>query len=162
MNDLNKVILIGRLGREPDIKTLQGGTVVCNLNIVTQSTWYKKDMEGEKQKQTKSEWHKIVTFDPNIINYCQEYIGIGDTLYIEGKINYRVIEAEDSTNGQKSKICEIHVGKYGGTISIFQKKRSENFDENGGNSHFDSEKKSSKKSNKNTDEIDDEEIPFDL
>lgn len=152
MNDLNKVILIGRLGQDPDIKTLPSGNLVCNLSIVTETSW-KKDGE----RQSKSEWHKVVTFDQNIITYCQEYIGVGDTLYIEGKINYRIIEADDSTNGKKSKVCEIHVGKYGGMISIFKKKRSENFDENGGASHFDSEKKSPK--NKKEEDI---EVPFDI
>lgn len=118
--DLNKVILIGRLGQEPEIRTLPNGNLVCNLSIVTETTW-KKDGE----RQTKSEWHKIVTFDQAMINYCQSFVGVGDSLYIEGKLTYRTIEQEESTVGKKLKLAEIQVGKFGGVISIYRKKRTE-------------------------------------
>ena len=132
--DLNKVIMIGRLGQEPEIRTLPNGNLVCNLSIVTSTNWKNKD--GEMQQ--KSEWHKIVTFDQSIITYCQNFLNVGDTIYIEGKISYRTIESSDSTSGKKLKLCEIHVGKYGGMIAIYKKKRQES-DESGSFSDLDAE-----------------------
>lgn len=156
--DLNKVIMIGRLGKDPEIRTLPNGNLVCNLSIVTETSW-KKDGE----RQTKAEWHKIVTFDQAMITYCQEFINVGDTLYIEGRLTYRSIEAEESTAGKKLKLAEIQVGKFGGVISIFRKKRvDENRSEaNEGDSFktMDDDMAPKKKKAKNLEE---DPIPYDI
>jgi len=140
--NLNKTMIIGRLGKEADIKTLPNGSLVANLSIVTETRW-KKDGE----MQTKAEWHKVVTFDENIIKYVQSYVGVGDTLFVEGKLSYRLIEPNESTTGNKIKICEIHVSKFDGQISIFKKKRLED----GSQDMVDSGKEKTE-----------EEIPFDI
>lgn len=120
--NLNKIMIIGRLGKEADIKTMQNGGLVCNLSIVTETRW-KKDGE----MQSKSEWHKVVTFDENLINYIQSYVNVGDTLYVEGKLTYRLIEPAENTTGAKIKIAEISVGKFDGHISVFKRKKSDDY-----------------------------------
>jgi single-strand DNA-binding protein len=168
MDDLNKIILIGRLGQEAEIKTLPSGNSVCNLSIVTESSW--KDKNGERQ--TKSEWHKVVTFDQNMINYCQSFVGVGDSLYIEGRLTYRTVEIADGTTGKKIKLPEIHVTKYGGNIAIYRKKRSEGAEgtekSHGGKYSDDDhefidvlDSETSKTTNRKSRKKD-EEIPFDI
>lgn len=118
--NLNKVILIGRIGQDPEIKDLTDGVRVAILSLVTETRW--KTKQGEKK--SKSEWHKVVTFELNNINYCENFIKKGDLVMVEGNLTYRLIENGD----KKLKLSEIQVGKYGGSISIFMsnKKNEEN------------------------------------
>ena len=154
MNDLNKVILIGRLAKEPEIKSLPSGNLVCNLVVVTDTSWKKDD-----KRQVKPEWHKVVTFDQDLIEFCRKYIHVGYTLVIEGQLTYRKITSPDSTVTKQAKLCEIHVARYnGGVIRIFRTpmiKKPQTTDDD--NSEME----------QNNDNIEDEnnvdeEIPFDL
>lgn len=155
--DINKIILIGRVGQDPEIRNLPNGGLVCTLTIVTEMFYTNK----EGKKTTKAEWHKVVTFDQAIITYCQERVNVGDTLYIEGRLTYRTIEPTDSTAGKKIKLAEIHVSKYNGTISMFKKKRAEgDFGEIDSDSETESNGESSKKKRKAEEDAD--EIPFDI
>jgi single stranded DNA-binding protein len=156
--DINKVILTGRVGQDPEIKTLNNGNFVCNLSVVTEMTWKKN---GEIQK--KSEWHKVVTFDENIINYCRDFIKAGDSVYIEARLTYRVIEASESTNGKKIKIAELQVPKFGGMIAINFKKRSDEHNVEAQDEEFSNFlDEAAPKGGKKIKKINEDEIPFDI
>jgi len=86
---VNKVILIGNLGADPEIRYTQSGAAVANLRIATTETW-KKD--GEKEEQT--EWHRVVSFG-RLAEICGEYLSKGSKVYIEGRIQTRKWEDRD-------------------------------------------------------------------
>ena len=81
---VNKVILIGNLGKDPEMRYLQGGTAICNISIATTRQW--KDKNGEQQKET--EWHKVVAFG-RTAEICGEYLKKGSQVYIEGRLQTR-------------------------------------------------------------------------
>lgn len=85
MSSLNKAMLIGNLGKDPEAKSLDNGKTVCNFSIATSETWKDKN-SGEKKEKT--EWHNIVAFD-KLGDVCATYLKKGTKIYIEGKIQTR-------------------------------------------------------------------------
>lgn len=85
MSDLNKVMLIGRLGQDPEVKAMPSGDTVANFSIATTEKWKKKDT-GEAQERT--EWHRISVFG-GLARVCGEYLRKGAQVYIEGQIRTR-------------------------------------------------------------------------
>lgn len=96
---VNKAIIVGRLGADPEIRFTQSGAGVTNFNVATDSVW--KDKEG--QKQTRTEWHRIVVWGPQA-EVCQKYLSKGREVYIEGEIQTRSWEDKE---GQKRWTTEI-------------------------------------------------------
>ena len=92
---VNKAILVGRLGKDPETRFTGSGQAVCNFSLATDSSF--KDRSGERQKRT--EWHRIVVWG-KLAEICQQYLKKGMQVYIEGRIQSR--EWEDKTSGQKS------------------------------------------------------------
>jgi len=99
MTGVNKVILIGNLGRDPEVRYTPSGTAVANFSLATTETWTNKD--GEKQSHT--EWHRIVAWR-RLGEICGEYLSKGKQVYIEGRI--RTNEWEDQ-EGNKRRTTEI-------------------------------------------------------
>jgi|SRR5579862_9504467 len=95
---VNRVILIGRLGKDPETRYTNSGTNVCNFSIATDESF--KDKSGEKQKRT--EWHAIVVWS-KLAEICQEYLKKGALVYIEGRIQTRTWE-KDSQKHEKVEI----------------------------------------------------------
>ena len=83
---VNKVILIGNLGRDPEVRTFQNGGKVCNLRIATSERWRDKNT-GENREKT--EWHSVAIFSEGLIRVCEQYLRKGSTVYIEGKLQTR-------------------------------------------------------------------------
>ena len=83
---VNKVILIGNLGKDPEIRTLGSGDRVANLRIATSETWRDKS-SGERKEKT--EWHQVVIFNENIVKVAENYLRKGSTVYIEGALQTR-------------------------------------------------------------------------
>jgi len=83
---LNKVLLIGRLGADPDIKQMVNGKSVARLSIATSNTWKDKNT-GEKKEKT--EWHRITIFNEGLVNVVQQYVKKGAQVYIEGQLTTR-------------------------------------------------------------------------
>src|SRR5690625_2285036 len=83
---VNKVILIGNLGRDPEIRTMQSGGRVCNLALATSESWRDKQT-GERRERT--EWHRIVVFNEGLVNVCERFLKKGSKIYIEGQIETR-------------------------------------------------------------------------
>lgn len=98
MSGVNKVILIGRLGADPEVRYTPGGAAVANFRMATSENWTK---DGEKQERT--EWHKIVAFG-KLGEICGEYLVKGKQVYIEGRIQTRSWEDKD---GNKRWMTEI-------------------------------------------------------
>ncbi len=96
---LNKVMLIGRLGADPEVRYTQSGTPVANFNIATSERFTNKD--GEKEERT--EWHRIVAWS-RLAEICQEYLAKGKLVYIEGKLRTR---SWDDRDGVKHYTTEI-------------------------------------------------------
>lgn len=99
MASVNKVILIGNLGTDPDLRYTPSGTPVANFSLATHEQWTNKD--GEKDKRT--EWHRIVAWG-RLAEICNQYLHKGSQVYIEGKIRSRSWEDRD---GQKRYTTEI-------------------------------------------------------
>ncbi len=97
---VNKAIVVGRLGRDPETRYTSGGQAVCNFSVATDSTY--KDRNGERQKRT--EWHRIVVWS-KLAEICQQYLKKGHLVYIEGRLQTR--EWEDKRDGQKRSTTEI-------------------------------------------------------
>ncbi|MGH9739638.1 MAG: single-stranded DNA-binding protein [Candidatus Acidiferrales bacterium] len=97
---VNKAILVGRLGRDPETRYTSGGQAVANFTLATDETF--KDRSGERQKRT--EWHRVVLWG-KLAEICQQYLKKGMLVYIEGRIQTR--QWEDKRDGQKRQTTEI-------------------------------------------------------
>jgi len=96
---VNKAILVGRLGRDPETRYTSGGQAVCNFTLATDETY--KDRSGERQKRT--EWHRIVVWG-KLAEICQQYLKKGSLVFIEGRIQTR---QWDDRDGNKRTTTEI-------------------------------------------------------
>jgi single-strand DNA-binding protein len=97
---VNKVIIMGRLGKDPELKDLPSGDVVCNFSVATSDIWRDKTT---KEKREKTEWHNCVCFSKTAKN-CAKYLSKGSQVYIEGSIQTRSWENKE---GQKQYVTEI-------------------------------------------------------
>ena len=83
---VNKVILIGNLGRDPEVRSMQNGGRVANVTLATNETW-KDRQSGERRERT--EWHRVVIFDENLIDIAEKYLRKGSKVYLEGQLQTR-------------------------------------------------------------------------
>jgi single-strand DNA-binding protein len=100
-SSLNKVELIGRLGKDPEIKNLSNGSAVANFSVATSESW-KDKRSGEKQEKT--EWHNIVVWNEKTIEFVEKYLNKGDLVRIEGKIQTRKWEDQDGKDRYSTEI----------------------------------------------------------
>jgi single-strand DNA-binding protein len=82
MRGVNKVILVGNLGRDPEVRYTREGTAVANLNLATTETWN----DGSGQRQERTEWHRVVAWG-KLAEIAKEYLGKGKQVYIEGRLD---------------------------------------------------------------------------
>lgn len=108
---VNKVILVGNLGNDPDIRTMQSGGRVANLSIATSESW--KDKSGERQERT--EWHRVVIFNDNLVNLAQNYLRKGSKVYLEGQLETRKWQDQ---NGQDKYSTEVVLRPYRGELTM--------------------------------------------
>ncbi len=99
MSGVNKVILVGRLGADPEIRYTQGGAAVANFNIATSENW--TDRDGQKQERT--EWHRIVVWG-KMAETCSQFLGKGRQVFVEGRLQTR---QWDDKEGNKRYTTEI-------------------------------------------------------
>ncbi len=86
MSSVNKVILVGNLGRDPEVRTFQNGGKVCNLRVATSETW--KDKESGERKE-RSEWHSVAIFSEPLARTAEQYLRKGSKVYLEGQLENR-------------------------------------------------------------------------
>ena len=109
---VNKVILIGNLGKDPEIRTLNSGDRVANLRIATSETWRDKS-SGERKEKT--EWHRVVIFNDNIVKVAENYLKKGSTVYIEGSLQTRKYT---DAQGVEKYSTEIVLQKFRGELTM--------------------------------------------
>ena len=110
---LNKVLLIGRLGADPEIKQMVNGKSVARLSLATSQSWKDKNT-GEKKEKT--EWHRVVVFNEGLVNVVQQYLKKGAQVYIEGQISTR--KWKDDQSGQDKYSTEIVIQGYNSSLTI--------------------------------------------
>ena len=114
---LNKVLLIGRLGADPEIKQMINGKSVARLSLATSQSWKDKNT-GEKKEKT--EWHRVVVFNEGLVGVIQQYVKKGAQVYIEGQINTR--KWTDEKSGQEKYSTQIVLQGYNSTFKILSGK----------------------------------------
>ena len=148
---LNKVLLIGRLGADPEIKQMVNGKNVARLSLATSNTWKDKNT-GEKKEKT--EWHRIVIFNEGLVNVVQQYVKKWTQVYIEGQLTTR--KWKDEKSGVDRYSTEIILQGFNSTFKILSSKNNqiENIQDN-------NIEKSSLPNDENLPSNDlDDEIPF--
>ncbi len=109
---VNKVILVGNLGADPEIRSLGSGDRVANLRLATSETWRDRN-SGERKEKT--EWHRVVIFNDNLVKVAEQYLRKGSTVYIEGAIQTR--KWTDNTGAEKYS-TEIVLQKFRGELTM--------------------------------------------
>ena len=110
---LNKVLLIGRLGADPEIKEMVNGKSVARLSLATSQSWKDKNT-GEKKEKT--EWHRIVVFNEGLVNVVKQYLKKGAQIYIEGQISTR--KWKDEKSGQDKYSTEVVIQGYNSSLTM--------------------------------------------
>ena len=144
---LNKVMLIGRLGQDPEVRNTQDGRSLCTFSIATSESWNDKNT-GEKREKT--EWHRIVVFNEGLVNVVQQYLKKGSNVFIEGQLQTRKWEDKD---GIEKYTTEVVLQGFNSTFKMLDNRNSTSTDNN-----FSQDNAISDSSNFDT-EIDDD-IPF--
>ena len=145
---LNKVLLIGRLGADPEIKQMVNGKSVARLSLATSQSWKDKNT-GEKKEKT--EWHRIVVFNEGLVNVVQQYLKKGAQVYVEGQLSTR--KWKDEQSGQDKYSTEILIQGYNSSLTML-----------GGGNHNTSTSQVNKNNNDEGSQIEqselDDDIPF--
>lgn len=123
---VNKVILIGNLGRDPEVRSFQNGGKVCNLRIATSENWKDRNT-GERKERT--EWHSVAIFQEGLVRIAEQYLRKGSKVYIEGQLQTRKWQDQ---SGQDRYSTEVVLQGFGGTLTMLDG-RSEGGGGGGGN-----------------------------
>jgi single-strand DNA-binding protein len=109
---VNKVILIGNLGRDPEVRSFQNGGKVCNLRIATSETWKDKNT-GERKERT--EWHSVAIFQEGLVRIAEQYLKKGSKVYIEGQLQTRKWQDQSGADRYST---EVVLQGFGGTLTM--------------------------------------------
>lgn len=155
---VNKVILIGNLGRDPEIRTFQNGGKVANLRIATSESWKDRN-SGERRERT--EWHSVVVMSEGLVNVVERFLKKGSKIYVEGQLETRKWQDQ---SGQDRYATEVVLRNFGGTLQMLDGRSdgagSRDSGSGGGyRSESSSSRDSSMSSGGNRSDYDDE-IPF--
>ena len=122
---VNKVILVGNLGRDPEVRRLGSGEPVVNLRIATSETWRDKQ-SGEKKERT--EWHSVVIFNENLAKVAEQYLKKGSKIYVEGQLQTRKWQDQ---SGVEKYTTEIVLQRFRGELTILDSRGQGGSDEYG-------------------------------
>jgi single-strand DNA-binding protein len=111
----NKVILVGNLGADPEVRTMQSGDKLVNLSVATSETW--KDKSGDRQERT--EWHRVVIFNDNLATVAEKYLRKGSKVYLEGQLQTRKWQDQ---NGADRYSTEVVLQRYRGELTMLDGK----------------------------------------
>jgi single-strand DNA-binding protein len=109
---VNKAIIIGNLGRDPEVRSAQSGAKIVNLSVATSETW-KDRVSGERREKT--EWHRVVIFNDQIADLAEKYLRKGSKVYVEGQVQTRKWTAKD---GVEKYTTEIVLQRYRGILNM--------------------------------------------
>ena len=119
VGSINKVILVGNLGRDPEVRNTNSGAKIVHLSVATSDSWKDKST-GERQEKT--EWHRVVVFNANLADFAERFLHKGSKVYIEGSLQTR--KYTDSS-GQEKFTTEIVLGAVRGDLVILDNKLGE-------------------------------------
>lgn len=119
MGSVNKVTLIGNLGRDPEIRITQSGDKVANLSVATSETWKDKNTGERKEK---SEWHRVVIFNERLVKVAEAYLKKGSKVYLEGSLQTRKWTDQ---GGAEKYSTEVVMQKFGGELVMLSGKSDE-------------------------------------
>ena len=145
---LNRVMLIGNLGADPEIRTFNNGGKVCNLRIATAERWKDKNTGETKEK---TEWHQVAIFNEGLVRVCEQYLRKGAKVFVEGQLQTRKWQ-DQSGNDRYS--TEVVLQGFNGTLTMLDGKPGD-----GGNTGGQQQSQGSYQQPAPSD-IDDSEIPF--
>lgn len=109
---VNKVILVGNLGRDPEVKAMQDGRSLVNMSVATSETWRDRN-SGERKERT--EWHRVVIFNDKLAEVAQKFLKKGAKVYLEGQLTTRKWTDQ---SGQERYTTEVVVPRFGGTLTM--------------------------------------------
>ncbi len=127
---VNKVILIGNLGADPEVRHTQDGRPICNLRLATTDTWRDKQ-SGERREKT--EWHSVVIFNEQLGKVAQQYLKKGAKVYIEGQLQTRKWQ---DNSGNDRYTTEVVLQNYNGQLTMLDGRGSASGFNDGGNAEF--------------------------
>ena len=152
VGSVNKVILLGNLGADPEIRAMQSGNKVASFSLATSKRW--KDKSTQEQKE-KTSWHKVVVFGDGLVDIVEKYVKKGSKIYIEGELQTRKWQDQE---GKDRYTTEVVLQGFGGNLTLLDSSRNSNLDTNQQNNNKEIED-SSNTSNADSNEMDDD-IPF--
>ena len=117
---VNKVTLVGNLGRDPEVRAMQNGDKIVQLSVATSDRWKDKN-SGEQRERT--EWHRVVIFNEALGRIAEQYLKKGSTVYLEGQLQTR--KWTDQQSGQEKYTTEVVLQRYKGELTLLGS-RSEN------------------------------------
>ena len=112
MSGVNKAIIVGRLGKDPEVRSFQNGGKVCNLSVATSETW-KDKATGERKDRT--EWHRVSIMDEALVRIAETYLKKGSEVYLEGQIETRKWQDQSGADRYST---EIVLRPFGGKITL--------------------------------------------
>ena len=113
---VNKVILVGNLGRDPEIRTMQNGNRVANLSMATSERWFDK---RANERREKTEWHRVVIFDEKLIDVVEQYVHKGSKIYLEGQLQTRKWTDQ---SGVEKYSTEVVLQRFRGVLTMLDSK----------------------------------------
>lgn len=125
MSGVNKAIIVGNLGKDPEIRRLTNGEPVVNFSVATSESW-KDKKSGERMERT--EWHRIAIFNESLAKVAEQYLRKGSKVYLEGSIQTRKWTDKD---GIEKFSTEIILGRFNGTLVLLDSKNSNGANEDG-------------------------------
>ena len=118
---INKVVLVGNLGRDPEIRHTNAGQKIAQLSVATSDTW--KDKNGERQERT--EWHRVVIFNSSLAELAEKYLHKGSKVYVEGSLQTRKFT---DSSGQEKFTTEVVLSSYRGELVMLDNRNGSPFD----------------------------------
>lgn len=119
MSSVNKVILIGNIGKDPEIRTTQTGSRLCNLTLATSESW-KDKATGERKENT--QWHRIVIFNEQLVGIAERFLKKGSKVYLEGQLETR---KWTDTEGKDNYSTEVVLRPFNGQLTMLDSKKEE-------------------------------------
>ena len=123
---VNKVILVGNLGRDPEIRTMQDGTKVANLSVATSESWKDRN-SGERREKT--EWHRVAIFNDRLADVAERYLRKGAKVYVEGQLQTRKWTDQQ---GQEKYTTEVVLSRFRGELTMLDGRGGEGAPAGGG------------------------------
>jgi single-strand DNA-binding protein len=127
---VNKVILVGNLGRDPEIRSMQDGSRVANLSLATSESWRDKN-SGERREKT--EWHRVAIFNDRLVEVVEKYLRKGSKIYVEGQLQTR---KWSDAQGQERYSTEVVLQRFRGELTMLDGRSGEPGGQSGGDEDY--------------------------